>query len=182
MVMSIIGTALATTALAADRKVLKKLEINWNGDGATFVDETSVNDDHLISEKVDEVGNKPWIWQTQKEFTAEFTLKSPTARYSYYNASSPIYANISANQGYGLEVHFSVGIWDATGAKYDYIRQFTGFIYYISFGTAKNTYVINCIDKALFLKQNKGSTVMYLDQRVDQWLTVMCGADLGNIT
>jgi hypothetical protein len=181
MVMSISGTALATTALAENRKVLKKLEINWSGDGATFVDETSGSDDWLIEAKINEIGSKPWVWTTARPFDATFTLKSPTARFSYYNAASPIYSYIRYNQGRGIEVHFSVGIWDPTGAKYDYLRQFTGFIDYIGFGTARNTYVLNCIDKAFWLLQNKGSTIMYINQTVPQWLTVLCGAELGNI-
>lgn len=176
MVMDISGTALATTAVAASRKVIKKLEVCW--DGSSWTDESA----YLQTENIDEVGSKSWVWGESTPTEAVFNLFETTGRFSYFNTSSPLYAYIGASQGRNIEVRFSVGFWDSIGGKYDYIRQFTGYIDYIGFGTASGSYVLHCMDGALKQKQNKASTIMYINQTVSDWLTVLCGADIANIT
>jgi hypothetical protein len=168
---------MAVTGIAEKRQVKGKLEVNWNKDLSTWTDESErlVTLDNLKMEL-----HLSWKEGDANPFTAKFTLDNANDRYSSFNSSSPIYANIRYNKGHGIPIRFSIGIYDAT-AGWEYLKQFTGYIDQMDCTTRENVCTMSCFDNAHRLLQCKISTTMYQNQTVSDFLTVLCGADLANI-
>lgn len=153
----------------ATRYIDGRLECNWNKDGSTWTDESS----RLLSASGQMQTLELWQMAggtaVQPSWTANFAMRNASDRYSSTNTSSPIYANISGNQGHGIPIRFSMGLDDG---GFSYTRIFTGYIDDISIGSTRNdraTFL--CFDNSHPLMQDKVTTTMYQGQRVDQWLT-----------
>lgn len=157
----------------ASRKIDGKLEVQW--DGVSWTDESS----RLIA--ASGVQSMIPIWQSfgsaavQAPWTATFEMRNASDRYSPFNSSSPIYSSVQTNHGHGIAIRFSMGLWN--GSSFDYTRVFTGYIDDMTvISTARDRATFKCIDNVQPFLQQKHSTSMATDQRVDQWLGTLATA------
>jgi hypothetical protein len=150
-----------------------KLEIDWAG--GNWVDESA----NLISAS-GRMQLMP-LWQTvqgsaPQVWTATFELSNQSDRYSWFNSSSPIYANISSDAGYRKEIRFYVHDENPNNTT----QIFAGRIDNMSIvSTAKDRIRITAVDYMADLLQDKRNTAMYTDQTTDAWITVL--KDLGSV-
>lgn len=157
----------------ATRRIDGKLEVQW--DGVSWTDESA----NLIT--ASGVQSMIPVWQSfgsaavQTPWTATLEMRNATNRYSPLNSGSPIYSNISTNHGHGIAIRFSMGLWN--GASFDYTRVFTGHIDDMTvLSTARDRATFKCIDNVQPFLQQKHSTTMSQNQRVDQWLNTLATA------
>jgi hypothetical protein len=155
----------------ASYKMSAKLEVQW--DGSNWTDESA----NLLAASGKQAMLQLWQMAggvaAQPPWDASFAMSNDADRYSATNTSSPIYSYIADNKGHGIPIRFSMGIDDGDGG-FTYTRVFTGQIDRIDvISTRDDRVTFTCIDNALPLLQRKVTTTMSLNQRADDWLTVL---------
>jgi len=142
-------------------------------DGVTWTDETS--------RLMDAGGSVPHslIWRdltgaaNYKPATCSFNLRSPSNRFSPFNASSPLYPYISDSAGYGTPVQFQVAVRD-TGGVWHWETMFTGYIDRLTLTSLKyNRVKIDAIDNSHPFLQDKRSTIILQNQTPADWINYL---------
>lgn len=142
------------------RHLSAKLEVQW--DGSAWTDESA----NLLSAEGGRYAVPLWrllgrTAETQKPAHAKFKLSSQADRYSPFNSSSPLYAYISANKGYGIPIRFSL----SADAGTSWERVFTGRIDNLAIDSTKeNRVTLSALSEAQNLIRKRLSTVMLVNQ------------------
>lgn len=170
MAQSIAGTDLSVTAIATDRKVAYKVEVQW--DGTNWTDESARV--LSLSGRMSLVpgGSSRSASSGGVSNFLTVTLRNAGNRFSPNNTSSAIYDYIKDGGIHMMPIRASMGFY--SGATPETIRIFTGVIDTPREGTISKTVIWECQDIAAIYNEEKVSTVVSKDVRSDSFIAILC--------
>jgi len=162
------------------RQPVSMVEIDWAGSAAfsgamgssTWSDETDYVLSHTGQMKINPPGER--LVPAGQVSQATITLDNADRRFSWQRTDSPLYAYIGGATGLsGKKIRIWQGFRLAGGIEY--VRIFSGFIADWTEGPDGSSVVLNCWDRGWRLLQDKRSTTIYENQRIDQWIQTVMG-------
>ncbi|MCD6289643.1 MAG: hypothetical protein J7M34_04000 [Anaerolineae bacterium] len=176
--MQSVSAGFTTATQAAVRQPVSKLEISW--DGSSWTDETDRMIRHSGQLQLNAPGDE--LIPPGDVGAATVELWNGDGRFSWKRTDGPLYAHIGGDAGLaGKQVRLYQGFM-VSGAP-EYVRIFTGVIYTWQEDTAADTVTLSLRDMGFAYLQNKASTAMYTDVRVDEWIQQLATlAGIGSVS
>ncbi len=163
--MQSVSSGFTAATQATVREPVAKIEISW--DGSTWTDESDRLAFHAGTLQINTPGES--LIPPGDVGTATVHLWNHDGRYSWKRSDSPLAAFIGGDAGLaGKRVRLYQGF--RVGGTPEYVRIFTGVIYAWEELTADDRIVLSLRDMGFAYLQDRASTAMYTNIRVDQWI------------
>jgi len=163
--MQTVSAGFTAATQATMRHPVSKLEIAW--DGTTWTDESERMVRHSGQLQLNAPGDD--LIPPGSVGATIIELWNGDGRYSWKRTDGPLYAYIGSDAGLaGKRVRLWQGFM-VSGAP-EYVRIFTGVIYTWQEDTAVDTITLSLRDMGFAYLQDKASTAMFTNIRVDEWI------------
>ncbi len=175
MVQSIVGTDLATTAIATTRQPAAQVLIGWDrtfgwSDTASWTDETANVLGLTLSQQAADTRQGIAIVGNSVAASGTLTLAWANGRFSPHNSGGALYAYIADGQIIGVPVKISLGFY--SGANAQTLVQFCGYI--VDPGIrSKGGVTFQLQDRAWDFLNCRLSSALYANQDVDDYLNAL---------
>jgi hypothetical protein len=177
------GFTAACTATVA--RPVSRIEVNWATTvhvddawgAAGWTDETDYLAEYSYELHLNAAGSDELV-RPGDVGTASVRLWNADGRYSWKRTDSPLYPYIGGPAGLaGKLVRLYQG-WEVTPGVYEYVRVFTGPIYDAR-ENGDGSIELALRDMGFYHLQNKLSSLVFRDQRPDQWIQYVAQTLLG---
>jgi hypothetical protein len=147
-----------------------KLEIRW--DGANWADESAYLISHSGEMRIAAPGDD---LVGPGDIARASVILWNDGRFSWRRTDGALYAHIGGAAGlFGIRARLSVGFASSpSGTPGSWNRIFTGVIYSWSEDTSARRVTLEMRDLGYLYVQERASTAVYEDQRVDQWISAL---------
>lgn len=178
--MQTVSAEFQNAVSSAGRRPVSLVEIDWDGSAAfsgalgssTWSDETAYVMTHTGRMRINPPGER--LVPAGQVNQATITLDNTERRFSWQRSDSPLADKIGGAAGLsGKKVRIWQGFQLSGGVEY--VRIFSGFIANWTEGPDGSLVILDCWDRGWRLLQDKRSTVIYENQRTDQWIQTAMG-------